>query len=34
MPELKAYYGYPMSLLFMVVVAAGLIAFFKWKKWL
>lgn len=34
MPELKAYYGYPVSLLFMAVVAVGLIAFFKWKKWL
>lgn len=34
MPELKAYYGYPSALLFMALVAAGLIAFFKWKKWL
>jgi magnesium transporter len=34
MPELKAYYGYPASLVFMAVVAIGLIAFFKWKKWL
>ncbi|MET3519552.1 magnesium/cobalt transporter CorA [Mesorhizobium abyssinicae] len=34
MPELKAYYGYPTALLFMALVAAGLIAFFKWKKWL
>lgn len=34
MPELKAYYGYPSALLFMVLVAAGLIAFFKWKRWL
>ncbi|WP_137929419.1 magnesium/cobalt transporter CorA [Mesorhizobium comanense] len=34
MPELKAYYGYPASLLFMAAVAVGLIAFFKWKKWL
>ena len=34
MPELKAYYGYPSSLLFMALVALALIAFFKWKKWL
>jgi magnesium transporter len=34
MPELRAYYGYPSALLFMAVVAAGLIGFFKWKKWL
>jgi len=34
MPELKAYYGYPVALVFMLVVAIGLIAFFRWKKWL
>ncbi|RWB59845.1 magnesium/cobalt transporter CorA [Mesorhizobium sp.] len=34
MPELKAYYGYPVALLFMLAVAIGLVAFFKWKKWL
>ncbi|MHA6644208.1 magnesium/cobalt transporter CorA [Mesorhizobium sp. A623] len=34
MPELRAYYGYPSALLFMAAVAAGLIGFFKWKKWL
>ena len=34
MPELRAYYGYPASLLFMGLVAIGLIVFFKWKKWL
>ena len=34
MPELKTYYGYPAALLFMLVVAVGLVAFFKWKKWL
>jgi magnesium transporter len=34
MPELKAYYGYPASLLFMLAVAVGLIVFFKSKKWL
>lgn len=34
MPELRAYYGYPAALIFMAVVAVGLVAFFKWKKWL
>ncbi|QKC80260.1 magnesium/cobalt transporter CorA [Mesorhizobium sp. NZP2077] len=34
MPELKSYYGYPASLLFMLAVAVGLIVFFKRKKWL
>jgi len=34
MPELRAYYGYPAALIFMLLVAVGLIAFFKWKKWL
>jgi magnesium transporter len=34
MPELRAYYGYPSALLFMLVVALSLIAYFKWKKWL
>ena len=34
MPELRAYYGYPASLVFMLLVAIGLIAFFRWKKWL
>ncbi|MER9835757.1 magnesium/cobalt transporter CorA [Mesorhizobium sp. M0145] len=34
MPELKAYYGYPLSLVFMALVAVGLYAYFKWKKWL
>ena len=34
MPELRAYYGYPLALLFMGAVAGGLIGFFKWKKWL
>lgn len=34
MPELKSQYGYPASLLFMALVAVGLVAFFKWKKWL
>ncbi|UDL92312.1 magnesium/cobalt transporter CorA [Mesorhizobium sp. PAMC28654] len=34
MPELKSYYGYPAALFFMLLVAMGLIAFFRWKKWL
>ncbi|TIP73621.1 MAG: magnesium/cobalt transporter CorA [Mesorhizobium sp.] len=34
MPELKAHYGYPAALGFMALVAFGLIAFFRWKKWL
>jgi magnesium transporter len=34
MPELRAYYGYPAALAFMLAVAVGMVAFFKWKKWL
>jgi magnesium transporter len=34
MPELRAYYGYPAALLFMLAVAVGMFCFFKWKKWL
>ena len=34
MPELRAYYGYPAALVFMALVAIGLVAFFKWRKWL
>lgn len=34
MPELHTYYGYPIALGFMAFVAFGLVAFFKWKKWL
>lgn len=34
MPELRAHYGYPSALLFMLVVAAALVGYFKWKKWL
>ncbi|CAN7310344.1 magnesium/cobalt transporter CorA [Mesorhizobium sp. LjNodule214] len=34
MPELRAHYGYPAALGFMAAVAVGLVAFFKWKKWL
>lgn len=34
MPELRSYYGYPAALLFMLALAIGMYAFFKWKKWL
>ena len=34
MPELRAYYGYPAAIVFMVTVAVGLFSYFKWKKWL
>ena len=34
MPELESYYGYPLSLAFMAVVAIGLVAYFRWKRWL
>lgn len=34
MPELNAYYGYPIALGLMAVVAACIIAFFKWRKWI
>lgn len=34
MPELRAWYGYPAALLFMLAVALGLMAYFRWKKWL
>lgn len=34
MPELRAYYGYPLALLFMAAIALGLVGVFKWKKWL
>lgn len=34
MPELRAYYGYPLALGFMALVAVCLVGFFKWKKWL
>ncbi|CAG0976633.1 MAG: magnesium/cobalt transporter CorA [Rhizobiaceae bacterium] len=34
MPELLSYYGYPIALVSMVAVAAGMVAFFRWKKWL
>jgi magnesium transporter len=34
MPELHWLYGYPYALGLMVVIAAGLILFFRWRKWL
>jgi magnesium transporter len=34
MPELEAYYGYPVALGFMALIALGLVAYFRWKKWL
>jgi len=34
MPELRWYYGYPLSLLLMILVAVGMLVFFKHKKWL
>jgi len=34
MPELESYYGYPLSLGFMLLVAVSLIGYFRWKKWL
>ncbi|HHZ09265.1 MAG TPA: magnesium/cobalt transporter CorA [Rhizobiales bacterium] len=34
MPELLSYYGYPAALAAMVAVAVGMIAFFRWKRWL
>lgn len=34
MPELTAYYGYPLALLSMLVTAVLLLAYFRWKRWL
>jgi magnesium transporter len=34
MPELRAYYGYPFALGFMLIVALFLVLYFRWKKWL
>ncbi len=34
MPELRWYYGYPMIWLLMVAVAAGMLLFFRKRKWL
>jgi magnesium transporter len=34
MPELNAYFGYPLALGLMVLIAFCTILFFKWKKWI
>ncbi len=34
MPELRWYYGYPLSLLLMAAVVAGMLVYFRRKKWL
>jgi magnesium transporter len=34
MPELRWPYGYPFALGLMVLISAGLILFFRWRKWL
>ena len=34
MPELRAAFGYPMALGFMLIVALILVLYFRWKKWL
>lgn len=34
MPELSFRWGYPIALLSMALVAAGVLVYFKWKKWL
>jgi magnesium transporter len=34
MPELDAYYGYPLAILSMAATGIALLAFFRWKKWL
>jgi len=34
MPELALPWAYPATLLLMLAVAAGLVSFFRWKKWL
>lgn len=34
MPELRAYYGYPLALLSMAACGIGLVVFFRWKRWL
>lgn len=34
MPELDAYYGYPLAILTMAATAAGLLIYFHWKRWL
>ena len=34
MPELRSYFGYPLALGFMLIVALFLALYFRWKKWL
>ena len=34
MPELLTYYGYPIALGLMAVIAVALVLFFRWRKWL
>jgi magnesium transporter len=34
MPELRAYYGYPVALGAMVSIALALIGYFRWRRWL
>ena len=34
MPELLSYYGYPIALVSMVAAAGGVVALFRWKRWL
>lgn len=34
MPELGWYFGYPLALAFMAAVAGGMIAYFRFRKWL
>jgi magnesium transporter len=34
MPELKLFYGYPMALFLMALVALGMLWYFRHKKWL
>ncbi len=34
MPELRWQYGYPFALGLMLVLSVGLVAFFRWQKWL
>lgn len=33
MPELKAYWGYPVLILTMLLVAGGMVCFFRWAGW-
>jgi magnesium transporter len=33
MPELNTRFGYPLLLLFMLIVAGAMLAWFRWKDW-